>query len=144
MKKIGIQPIPMMDRDKKNEVPQGQVRPHWGISECVCCTFSWAGHENRSKNAQKSGVDREQEHPVSEKQLQIKTYQKGSFKIMLESGAVWSKEEQVHKRWSVQASVEKYDALIYPAGQLKSVHLLGFVLFFKIWDEEDVYTSSVG
>lgn len=27
MKKIGIQPIPMMDRDKKDEVPQGQVRP---------------------------------------------------------------------------------------------------------------------
>lgn len=25
MKKIGIQPIPMMDRDKKDEVPQGQV-----------------------------------------------------------------------------------------------------------------------
>ncbi|XP_053476440.1 cAMP and cAMP-inhibited cGMP 3',5'-cyclic phosphodiesterase 10A isoform X1 [Ictalurus furcatus] len=25
MKKIGMQPIPMMDRDKKNEVPQGQV-----------------------------------------------------------------------------------------------------------------------
>ncbi|XP_065107281.1 cAMP and cAMP-inhibited cGMP 3',5'-cyclic phosphodiesterase 10A isoform X2 [Paramisgurnus dabryanus] len=25
MKKIGIQPIPMMDRDKKHEVPQGQV-----------------------------------------------------------------------------------------------------------------------
>lgn len=28
MKKIGMQPIPMMDRDKKNEVPQGQVLPH--------------------------------------------------------------------------------------------------------------------
>lgn len=28
MKKIGIQPIPMMDRDKKDEVPQGQVRQH--------------------------------------------------------------------------------------------------------------------
>lgn len=27
MKKIGMQPIPMMDRDKKDEVPQGQVRP---------------------------------------------------------------------------------------------------------------------
>lgn len=27
MKKIGLQPIPMMDRDKKDEVPQGQVRP---------------------------------------------------------------------------------------------------------------------
>lgn len=26
MKKIGLQPIPMMDRDKKDEVPQGQVR----------------------------------------------------------------------------------------------------------------------
>lgn len=26
MKKIGMQPIPMMDRDKKDEVPQGQVR----------------------------------------------------------------------------------------------------------------------
>lgn len=26
MKKLGIQPIPMMDRDKKDEVPQGQVR----------------------------------------------------------------------------------------------------------------------
>lgn len=26
MKKIGIQPIPMMDRDKKDEVPEGQVR----------------------------------------------------------------------------------------------------------------------
>lgn len=26
MKKTGIQPIPMMDRDKKDEVPQGQVR----------------------------------------------------------------------------------------------------------------------
>lgn len=25
MKKIGMQPIPMMDRDKKDEVPQGQV-----------------------------------------------------------------------------------------------------------------------
>lgn len=25
MKKLGIQPIPMMDRDKKDEVPQGQV-----------------------------------------------------------------------------------------------------------------------
>lgn len=25
MKKTGIQPIPMMDRDKKDEVPQGQV-----------------------------------------------------------------------------------------------------------------------
>ncbi|XP_008589812.1 PREDICTED: cAMP and cAMP-inhibited cGMP 3',5'-cyclic phosphodiesterase 10A [Galeopterus variegatus] len=25
MKKLGIQPIPMMDRDKKNEVPQGQL-----------------------------------------------------------------------------------------------------------------------
>lgn len=27
MKKIGMQPIPMMDRDKKDEVPQGQVAP---------------------------------------------------------------------------------------------------------------------
>lgn len=26
MKKLGLQPIPMMDRDKKDEVPQGQVR----------------------------------------------------------------------------------------------------------------------
>lgn len=26
MKKIGLQPIPMMDRDKKDEIPQGQVR----------------------------------------------------------------------------------------------------------------------
>lgn len=25
MKKLGIQPIPMMDRDKKDEVPQGQL-----------------------------------------------------------------------------------------------------------------------
>lgn len=25
MKKLGIQPIPMMDRDKRDEVPQGQV-----------------------------------------------------------------------------------------------------------------------
>lgn len=25
MKKTGIQPMPMMDRDKKDEVPQGQV-----------------------------------------------------------------------------------------------------------------------
>ncbi|ETE71884.1 hypothetical protein L345_02290, partial [Ophiophagus hannah] len=25
MKKLGIQPIPMMDRDKKDEVPQGQI-----------------------------------------------------------------------------------------------------------------------
>ncbi|XP_010138725.1 PREDICTED: cAMP and cAMP-inhibited cGMP 3',5'-cyclic phosphodiesterase 10A-like [Buceros rhinoceros silvestris] len=25
MKKTGIQPIPMMDRDKKDEVPQGQI-----------------------------------------------------------------------------------------------------------------------
>lgn len=33
MKKIGIQPIPMMDRDKKNEVPQGQVRP--AQNKCV-------------------------------------------------------------------------------------------------------------
>lgn len=29
MKKTGIQPIPMMDRDKKDEVPQGQV---WTLS----------------------------------------------------------------------------------------------------------------
>lgn len=28
MKKIGMQPIPMMDRDKKDEVPQGQVLLH--------------------------------------------------------------------------------------------------------------------
>lgn len=26
MKKVGMQPIPMMDRDKKDEVPQGQVK----------------------------------------------------------------------------------------------------------------------
>ncbi|KAK2499504.1 hypothetical protein MC885_005745 [Smutsia gigantea] len=25
MKKLGIQPIPMMDRDKRDEVPQGQI-----------------------------------------------------------------------------------------------------------------------
>lgn len=30
MKKIGMQPIPMMDRDKKDEVPQGQVLPNLG------------------------------------------------------------------------------------------------------------------
>lgn len=30
MKKTGMQPIPMMDRDKKDEVPQGQVLPHLG------------------------------------------------------------------------------------------------------------------
>lgn len=29
MKKLGIQPIPMMDRDKKDEVPQGQVWAVW-------------------------------------------------------------------------------------------------------------------
>ncbi|MGH0129009.1 UNVERIFIED_CONTAM: hypothetical protein FKN15_075392 [Acipenser sinensis] len=28
MKKIGMQPIPMMDRDKKDEVPQGQLEGH--------------------------------------------------------------------------------------------------------------------
>ena len=32
MKKIGLQPIPMMDRDKKDEIPQGQVR----VLACVC------------------------------------------------------------------------------------------------------------
>lgn len=26
MKNKGLQPIPMMDRDKKDEIPQGQVR----------------------------------------------------------------------------------------------------------------------
>ncbi|XP_023818960.1 cAMP and cAMP-inhibited cGMP 3',5'-cyclic phosphodiesterase 10A isoform X9 [Oryzias latipes] len=34
MKKIGIQPIPMMDRDKKDEVPEGQVRG-WILQ--LCC-----------------------------------------------------------------------------------------------------------
>ncbi len=29
MKKIGMQPIPMMDRDKKDEVPQGQVNQNF-------------------------------------------------------------------------------------------------------------------
>lgn len=29
MKKIGMQPIPMMDRDKKHEVPQGQVNENF-------------------------------------------------------------------------------------------------------------------
>ena len=40
MKKLGIQPIPMMDRDKKDEVPQGQVwavwssgRPQWSTAD---------------------------------------------------------------------------------------------------------------
>lgn len=28
MKKLGLQPIPMMDRDKRDEVPQGQV---WAV-----------------------------------------------------------------------------------------------------------------
>uniref|UniRef100_A0A3P8R9X3 Phosphodiesterase n=1 Tax=Astatotilapia calliptera TaxID=8154 RepID=A0A3P8R9X3_ASTCA len=32
MKKIGIQPIPMMDRDKKDEVPQGQVGFYNGVA----------------------------------------------------------------------------------------------------------------
>jgi len=31
MKKLGIQPIPMMDRDKKDEVPQGQAA---GFLQC--------------------------------------------------------------------------------------------------------------
>lgn len=31
MKKIGMQPIPMMDRDKKHEVPQGQVNENFVI-----------------------------------------------------------------------------------------------------------------
>lgn len=35
MKKIGMQPIPMMDRDKKDEVPQGQVRP--ALSDTASC-----------------------------------------------------------------------------------------------------------
>lgn len=45
MKKIGMQPIPMMDRDKKDEVPQGQVQPDlkkghwfrsfWTLNECI-------------------------------------------------------------------------------------------------------------
>lgn len=26
MKRLGISPIPMMDREKKDEIPQGQVR----------------------------------------------------------------------------------------------------------------------
>ncbi|XP_074532352.1 cAMP and cAMP-inhibited cGMP 3',5'-cyclic phosphodiesterase 10A isoform X1 [Halichoeres trimaculatus] len=32
MKKIGMQPIPMMDRDKKDEVPQGQVGFYNGVA----------------------------------------------------------------------------------------------------------------
>lgn len=39
MKKIGLQPIPMMDRDKKDEVPQGQVRPALVISDCPLSTL---------------------------------------------------------------------------------------------------------
>lgn len=35
MKKIGLQPIPMMDRDKKDEVPQGQVRA--AVDSSVSC-----------------------------------------------------------------------------------------------------------
>lgn len=27
MKRLGISPIPMMDREKKDEIPQGQVSP---------------------------------------------------------------------------------------------------------------------
>lgn len=37
MKKIGMQPIPMMDRDKKDEVPQGQVRPALFLSDTASC-----------------------------------------------------------------------------------------------------------
>lgn len=42
MKKIGIQPIPMMDRDKKDEVPQGQVRSEL-YSECFYLTHFLLG-----------------------------------------------------------------------------------------------------
>lgn len=35
MKKLGIQPIPMMDRDKKDEVPQGQVWAVWSSGRSV-------------------------------------------------------------------------------------------------------------
>ena len=38
MKKLGIQPIPMMDRDKKDEVPQGQVWAVWSSSRSVVLT----------------------------------------------------------------------------------------------------------
>lgn len=40
MKKIGMQPISMMDRDKKDEVPQGQVRPRVSLTVQIPSFYS--------------------------------------------------------------------------------------------------------
>lgn len=47
MKKIGLQPIPMMDRDKKDEVPQGQVRAAEELRvSCQTCSLIVSHHKN--------------------------------------------------------------------------------------------------
>ncbi|KAG7262917.1 hypothetical protein CRUP_025751 [Coryphaenoides rupestris] len=46
MKKIGMQPIPMMDRDKKDEIPQGQASaecPLWHQTHTGLRALKWCG-----------------------------------------------------------------------------------------------------
>lgn len=71
MKKLGLQPIPMMDRDKWDEVPQGQVGtpagPFWvksdsvraGIGSCITLSsvWAWAAGHFRSGDTYRNSSD---------------------------------------------------------------------------------------